>query len=325
MKRIAIFLLLLSAVIPAFARKHQSDVTVTTDRFTNETTVHEKLFALGSFRGGGYNNGTFYFDMSATFPNNQGYFIGLVIDANEWQYVRDGGLTVHFIADGQHSDAFFKEGSTRVPVTAAGVSTQEILATFPPISAEQFEKMANAKDLEIEIGPYAFKFNQRGIQHFKDLFDAVQALPSDLRTAGAVQPRSSDPSASVGTQPPKPASSVPAVPEQLISNSEAAKSSPAAAAAAATVGHVYAPEELADLVKNGKASQCAVITTPPGAEIFVDGNKAGVSPLVFVLLRNGDAPRTLTIKLNGYRTVEKTMIPDGKIIPLGLTLEKESQ
>ncbi len=26
-----------------------------------------------------------------------------------------------------------------------------------------------------------------------------------------------------------------------------------------------------------------------------------------------------------YRTVEKTMIPDGKIIPLGLTLEKESQ
>lgn len=320
MKPIAISLLLLSAVIPAFARKHQSDVTVTTDRFTNETTVQGKLFQLGSFRGGGYNNGTFYFDMSATFPNNQGYFIGLVIDANEWQYVRGGGLTVHFIADGQHFDAFFKEGSTRVPVTAAGVSTQEILTTFPPISAEQFGKMANAQDLEIEIGPYAFKFNARGIQHFKDLFDAVQALPSDLRAAGAVQPQPSDP---VVTQPPKPASSVPAVPGQLISNSEAAKSSPAAAAAAATVGHVYTPEELADLVRNGKASRCAVITTPPGAEIFVDGNKAGVSPLVFVLLRNGDAAQTLTIKLNGYRTVEKTMVPDGKIIPLGLTLEKE--
>lgn len=155
--------------------KKKPDVTITTDRFTQETTVREKLFVLGNFRGGGYNKGTFYFDMSATFPKNQGYFIGLVIDANEWQYVREGGLTVHFIADDQHFDVFFKEGSTRVPVTAAGVSTQEILATFPPISAEQFRKMANAKDLEIEIGAYAFKFKQSGIQHFKDLFDAVQS------------------------------------------------------------------------------------------------------------------------------------------------------
>jgi len=39
----------------------------------------------------------------------------------------------------------------------------------------------------------------------------------------------------------------------------------------------------------------------------------------------GDAPRTVTIKLDGYKAVEKTFIPDGKTIPIGLTLEKDSQ
>jgi hypothetical protein len=29
--------------------------------------------------------------------------------------------------------------------------------------------------------------------------------------------------------------------------------------------------------------------------------------------------------MGGYKTVEKRVIPDGKIIPLGLTLEKEPQ
>jgi hypothetical protein len=64
---------------------------------------------------------------------------------------------------------------------------------------------------------------------------------------------------------------------------------------------------------------------PSGAQVHVDGNKLGVSPVVFVLLKMGDAPRTVTIKLDGYKAVEKTFIPDGKTIPIGLTLEKDSQ
>lgn len=317
MRRIAIFLLLLSAVIPAFARKHQSDVTVTTDRFTNETTVTLKPFMLGNFKGGYKNNGWLELTASASFPNNKGYFVGLVCNAQNWQFLN--GVIVHVLADGQRIDLNFQKGSTRVQEDAW---TQEVLGTFPFVDSTTFDKMANAKVLEMEIGPYAFTFKPAGIQFLKDFSEAVKALPADLASSSTVAAQPSDPARSVGTQPTNPS---PAVPAQLISNSEAAKSSPTAAAAAATVGHVYTPEELADLVKNGKASRCAVITTPPGAEIFVDGNKAGVSPLVFVLLRNGDAPRTLTIKLDGYRTVEKTMIPDGKIIPLGLTLEKESQ
>jgi hypothetical protein len=47
--------------------------------------------------------------------------------------------------------------------------------------------------------------------------------------------------------------------------------------------------------------------------------------MVFVLFKKGDTPRVITIKLSGYKTVEKRAVPDGNIIPLGLTLEKEPQ
>jgi CRISPR/Cas system-associated exonuclease Cas4 (RecB family) len=108
-------------------------------------------------------------------------------------------------------------------------------------------------------------------------------------------------------------------------NSEAGKSSPAAAANFAETGHMQTPQEMAAEVQAGQASKCAVITDPTGAEIDIDGNKAGLSPMVFVLLRKGVTPRVITIKMNGYKTIVKSVVPDGKIIPLGLTLEKESQ
>lgn len=113
------------------------------------------------------------------------------------------------------------------------------------------------------------------------------------------------------------------LPEEVLKNSEAGKGSPAAAASLASVGHVLSPQELADLVQKGQASKCAVVTVPPGAEVDIDGNKAGVSPFAFVLLKQGDTPRTITIKMNGYKTIEKTFVPDGKTIPIGLTLEKQ--
>ena len=83
------------------------------------------------------------------------------------------------------------------------------------------------------------------------------------------------------------------------------------------------PQELVDLVKKGLASTCVIVTIPPGAEIEVDGNKAGVTPRLFVLLRQGDTGRTITIKMGGYKTVAKKVVPDGKIISIELALEKQ--
>ena len=79
---------------------------------------------------------------------------------------------------------------------------------------------------------------------------------------------------------------------------------------------------MAELLQKGQASKTAVITTPAGAEVYVDGNKAGLTPVVFALIKR-DNPRVLTIKLAGYKTVERTLVPDGKTIPIGITLEKE--
>jgi hypothetical protein len=110
---------------------------------------------------------------------------------------------------------------------------------------------------------------------------------------------------------------------RLRANSEAAKSSPAAAAGSVTNDHVSTPEALARLVETGQGSKCAVITVPPGAEVSIDGNVAGVTPLVFVLQRHGDVPRTLTIKLAGYKTIVRKVIPDGGTLPIGLEMEKE--
>ena len=99
----------------------------------------------------------------------------------------------------------------------------------------------------------------------------------------------------------------------LKENIEAGKTSPAAAAQLAQDGHSQTPQEQAQLIQNGQASKTAVITSPAGAEVYIDGNKGGVTPLVFVLIKR-DAPRTITIKLAGYKTVEQTYVPDGKPI-----------
>jgi hypothetical protein len=63
-----------------------------------------------------------------------------------------------------------------------------------------------------------------------------------------------------------------------------------------------------------------VATTPAGAEVYVDGNKIGVSPLAFVLVRHGDISRTITVKVAGYKTIEQKFVPDGKTIPIALKL-----
>jgi hypothetical protein len=66
-----------------------------------------------------------------------------------------------------------------------------------------------------------------------------------------------------------------------------------------------------------------IITDPAAPEVYINGLKAAVTPFVFVLLKKGDAPRTIEIRLPGYRTVEKHVVPDGHLITIQSTLEKQ--
>lgn len=88
-------------------------------------------------------------------------------------------------------------------------------------------------------------------------------------------------------------------------------------------GDPSTPEELAEWIKMGKASRCVIASVPAGADIYLDGLKVGVAPIVFVLLKRGDAPRVIEIRMAGYRPIEKQVVPDGEPIILGLDLEKQ--
>lgn len=115
--------------------------------------------------------------------------------------------------------------------------------------------------------------------------------------------------------------SAPAPSKELIENSAAGKGSPAAANALAN-GHTETPEQMLELVKQGKASRAAVVTNPPGAQVFIDGRLAGKTPITFFLFRE-ETPRIITVKMDGYQPIEQSVVPDGKTIPIGLDLVKQ--
>jgi hypothetical protein len=145
--------------------------------------------------------------------------------------------------------------------------------------------------VDVQIGVFEFSLTDANLASIRDIASHTGWLPEALK-------------------------------KTLTDNSEISKTSPAAAAQLAQDGHISTPQEMVQLVQKGQASKTAVITTPAGAEVYLDGNKLGVTPVAFVLLKR-DNPRVLTIKLAGYKTVEKTLAPDGKNIPIGITLERE--
>lgn len=107
---------------------------------------------------------------------------------------------------------------------------------------------------------------------------------------------------------------------QVKTNSEAGETSEARAAAVAA-GHNDTPEQMAQLIRDGKASRCLVVTNPSGADLYIDGKQAGKTPMAFTLYRHDDADRVITVKLNGFKAIEKNVSPDGKDVKLDLTLE----
>ena len=168
---------------------------------------------------------------------------------------------------------------------------------------------------------------EHGVNHCSSIPEALNARANGYFVGDKVDaPQlARKPAAGTASAPAiAPAAGTPPDLETLKQNSQAARTSDAAAAAMANAGHVQTPQELAQLLATGQASRCAVLTNPAGAEIYIDGNKGGVTPLVFVLIKHGDTPRTLTIKKAGYKTVERQLVPDGRNIPISVVLEKET-
>ena len=107
---------------------------------------------------------------------------------------------------------------------------------------------------------------------------------------------------------------------QLALNSAEGASSQAESAAKSEGYHATA-DQMATLIKEGKASECVVMTAPHGASVYIDGKPGGTSPLAFDLFRHPDANRIITVSLKGYKTVVRSVDPNGKEIVLNLTLK----
>ncbi len=78
--------------------------------------------------------------------------------------------------------------------------------------------------------------------------------------------------------------------------------------------------DLNKLVEQRKASYISLSTGPNMAEVYVDGEKIGSTPIDFVLLKHDD-PRVITIKRTGFKTVERTLHPDGNDVVLSIALQ----
>ena len=159
------------------------------------------------------------------------------------------------------------------------------------VSPELLGKLAGAKTVDVQIGLFEFSLTDANLASIRDIASHTGWIPETLK-------------------------------KTLTENTEMSKASPAAAAQLAQDGHIVTPQQTDQLLQKGQASKTAIITSPAAAEVYVDGNKLGVTPVVFVLLKR-DNPRVLTIKLAGYKTVQKTLVPDGRNIPISITLGKE--
>lgn len=80
--------------------------------------------------------------------------------------------------------------------------------------------------------------------------------------------------------------------------------------------------EIQQAIKDGKASFIVINTTPSGAQITLDGKLlAPLKTPVFFALFKKEAPRIITITLDGYKPVERRVDPTGSPVAVEAALE----
>lgn len=58
------------------------------------------------------------------------------------------------------------------------------------------------------------------------------------------------------------------------------------------------------------AQQAAFVSTPPGAQVFIDGNDIGVTPCAFDYKLSNNAKHEVTIAKEGYEAVKLVVVTD---------------
>jgi hypothetical protein len=163
MKILAIVTLFLVSVTSLGAK--DKDIVVTTDRFTGKTTVIMKAFDIKSPA-----LGCMAAPCLSLMAKEQDGQIVFVVISNATGWIFPHGADVHVLADGQPIDlGHFLRGDGQVTTIVEVMVLEPISGAVGRVALDQ---MANAHDLEIEVGPYQCKVNPKNIRRLKEFSGA---------------------------------------------------------------------------------------------------------------------------------------------------------
>jgi len=137
------------------------------DKFTDKATVLVAPFGLsstGEYMAGGHMLGiaaSFGFEGQALKSPPAAYFIVFYYTGKNWLLLND--RTVYLIADGERFK--FEDNKRESDVRRGGVSERLLV----PVPAADFERIANAKTVEVKVGGRAYQLKEEHLEAFRDL------------------------------------------------------------------------------------------------------------------------------------------------------------
>jgi hypothetical protein len=166
------------ALLAAGASAQDKNIVKQTDKFTGKTTVSMKMFGVGPLFG--FQDATQSSISGASVILALGAITGdsgkpgllIYVTASHWQFL--GGTDVHVLADGQPIDLGHFVALKSHVESVGSVTTNEIVVRS--VDRSVLDRMANAKDLQMKVGPYEFKINPKNVERLKEFSAALPAV-----------------------------------------------------------------------------------------------------------------------------------------------------
>jgi hypothetical protein len=163
--------IVLFAMAAVVTSAQSQDVKVKTDRFTGFTRIEMKPFDIGPYHGFPDASHTDGHAILTLFLTSGGGQIMFTVEstANHWQFLE--GADVRVLADGQRIDLGHFSSRKGVMDTAGGVTVDEKI--FAIVERDKLRQIANAKEVEVRVGPYPSKLTANNIKCLKEFSDAL--------------------------------------------------------------------------------------------------------------------------------------------------------
>jgi hypothetical protein len=159
------------ALLAVGASAKDKNIVVKTDRFTGKTEVMMKEMGVGTFTDKTHWGQNVDLTVGAIFsPGPKPLLLMFCSYSKNWQFL--GGADVYLLVDGERIDlGHFSAMKGTVDAFISVVVSEAITSN---VDRSTIEKISAAKNVEIKIGTYETKLNNKGIERFRAF---VAALP----------------------------------------------------------------------------------------------------------------------------------------------------